>query len=401
MKQGVNSGGNRVPPSSGSHRKGWMSMEGAALSAPYLPAVREPVAAGAPGRAGPTAVRRPPSTVRPLLLFLLLAAALHADTVTWSNGRTWEGQVELADLVRLHDGRRVRSWGADEIAEIVFTPATQRMERAWVFKEAGKTAKELSGEPYPTLELQSSVALRSGEIVGGHLLTTAFYLSAGNRTEKLVLKFKLRGQEGQSVTDVVYAARIRFGPAPSAAAASPRACITVAGAGAGTELALISRARMQEAEIRRSGTNSFQIRIDGGDIVPAVRTGNTIAVGWGGRITPAARSRIEQGLRDLKDFFDDRQLLACSQDPSDETTCHTLLLLTRSARTTLDGPSTQPWRLEVWKWRLGADPGDITAATRGVLFRGIRSPDAPLPAIRIDSGLRPIERLVDGLTIQL
>lgn len=400
MKHGMNRGGNGVPSPSGPRRKGWMSMEGAALSVPHLPAVREPVATGAPGRAGPAIVHRPLSTVRPLLLFLLLAAALHADTVTWSNGRTWEGQVELAERVRLHDGRRVRSWGADEIAEIVLSPATQRMERAWVFKEAGKTAKEFSGEPYPTLELQSSVALRSGEIVGGHLLTTAFYLSVSNRTEKLVLKFKLRGQEGQSVTDVVYAARIRFGAEPAAAAGGPRACITVAGAGAGAELALVSRARMQEAGVRRSGTNTFQIRIDGGDIVPAVRTGSTIAVGWGGQITPAARSRIEQGLRDLKDFFDDRQLLACSQDPADETTCHTLLLLTRAARTTLDGPCTQPWRLEIWKWRLGSDPGDITAATRGVLFRGIRSPDAPLPAIRLDSGLRPIEQLGDGLTIQ-
>ena len=333
-----------------------------------------------------------------------------ADTVAWSNGRTWEGKVELGDsaTVRLHDGRRVRSWGLDEVAEISFVPDTQNMERAWVFKEAGKTAKEFSGEPYPTMEFRSSIALRNGETVRGHLLTTVFYLTGSNRTEKLVLKYKLRGPEGQAYTDLVYAAQIRMdaGRGGSGDPSLPlglRACrvlVTVAGVGEQVELALVSRARMQEAEVRRTSTNAFQVTLDGGDIVPAVRTGGRIAVGWGGEATPAARGRIAQGLRDLQDFFDDRHLLAIAQDPADETTCHTLLLLSRAARTTMDGPNTQPWRLEVWKWRLGAEASDITAAARCVLFRGIRAPDAPLPEIELDCGLRPVDRLAPGLTLK-
>lgn len=309
--------------------------------------------------------------------------------------------MELGDsaAVRLHDGKRVRVWGLDEVAEITFSPATQNMERAWVFKEAGKTAKEFSGEPYPTMELQATVALRNGGTASGHLLTTVFYLTASNRTEKLVLKYKLRGTEGQSYTDVVYAASIRVGAERAAAAGGGRGSITVAGVGPQAELALVSRARMQEADIQRTGTNTFRVVLDGGDLVPAVKTGGRIAVGWGGDVTPVARSRIEQGLRDLKDFFDDRRLLGISQDPTDETTCHTLLLLTRAGKTTMDGPNTQPWRLEVWKWRLGAETNDITAATRCVLFRGIRAPGAPLPEIRIDSGLHPIARLADGLIL--
>ena len=360
------------------------------------------VGAGAHARARTFNVQRSTLNAQLIVLLFCHVGGLCADTVTWSDGRTREGKVELGDaaLIRLHDGQRVRAWGVDEVAAISFSPATQEMERAWVFKEAGKTAKEFSGLPYPTLELQSAVALRTGETVHGHLLTTVFYLTVSNRTEKLVLKYKLRGQEGQSFSDVVYAASIRLGAVPQTMAGRSRVNVTLAGVTPQAELALVSRVRMQESEVRRSGTNSFQVLLDGGDIVPAVHMGGMIAVGWGGEATPAARGRIEQGLRDLKDFFDDRRLLGISQDPADETTCHTLLLLTRSAKTTMDGANTQPWRLEVWKWRLGSDVHDITAATRCVLFRGIRAPGAPLPEIKLDCGLHPLEHLSDSLTLQ-
>ena len=312
-----------------------------------------------------------------------------------------EGTVELGDsaMVRLHDGKRVRTWELAEIAGIRFSPATQDMERAWVFKEAGKTAKEYSGAPYPTLELQSTLLLRSGEAVQGHLLTTVFYLTASNRTEKLVLKYKMRGQEGQSFTDVLYVADIRLHSDRPIPAGSGHATVMLANADAQAELAMVSRARMQEADVRRTGTNAFQVAVDGGDLVAAVRSGSRIAVGWGGEVTPAARVRIEQGLLDLKDFFDDRRLLGLSQVPADSTTCHTLLLLSRAGKTTMDGPNTQPWRLEIWKWRLGAETNDITASTRCVLFRGIRAPEAPLPEIFIDAALCPLKTLPDSVTL--
>lgn len=341
--------------------------------------------------------------VAALLGVLLPAWLALADRVVWSDGRTLDGTLETGEgaAVKLHDGRQVLTWGTDEIAEITFTPATQQMERAWQFIEAGKTAKTFSGLPYPTMELQADVLLRDGRVSRGHVMTTVLYLTHDARTEKLILKYKLRGEEGQAFTNLVYPQRLIWGAqAPAAAARATAVRVTLARAGPQDELALVSRAKMTEAEVRRTAPGTFRVTLEGGDAVPAVRQGLRIAVGWRGGAPEATRLRLEQGLRDLKDFFDVRQLLAVSQETNDATTCHTLLLLSRGGATTLHAAASQPWRLEVWKWRLG-ETNDLTAASRCVLFRGVRAPEGPLPAVRLDAGLQPVDRLTNDLLLQV
>lgn len=342
-----------------------------------------------------------------LPIMLLCASQAFGDRVSWTDGREWNGKVELGEgaAISLHDGRHVRTWKPEEVARIVFEPGTQRMERAWRFLEAGKTAKEFSGEPYPTLELLATVSLRSGESARGHLMTTVFYLTREGRTEKLILAFKLRGREGQKFADLTYAREISFEADSTVGAGKPggagRCRVAVAGGGVGIELAAVSRAKMEDATVARDGTNAFSVRLDGGDVIVGVKSAEKIAVGWRGQAAAPARARIEQGVRDLRDFFDDRHLLATSQDQADETTCHTLMLLSRAGKTTYDAKASQPWRLEVWKWRVGADTNDITAASRCVLFRGIRAPDAPLPEITLSPALGKVEAILDGMTLEV
>ena len=336
------------------------------------------------------------ATVAAIAFMVLASGVSLADRVEWSDGRTWEGRIELSDgsLLRLHDGTSVREWTPADVAGITLAPVTQRLERAWRFIEAGKTAKEFTGDPYPTAELGAAVVLRSGDAVRGHLLTTVFYLTATGRTEKLVIKFKLRGNPGQTATNLVYPAAITLEPVATPSVAGRHVTVRLVGAPPATELALVSRARMAVARVRREGGDAFAVELDGGDVVAAVRTGNRITASWRGTVNAASRVRLEQGLRDLRDFFDDRQLLAASQDPADPTTCHTLLLLARAGRTTFDAAASLPWRVEVWKWRLGEDKADITAASRAVLLRGIRAPHAPLPEVVVDEAMgRALEAL--------
>lgn len=331
----------------------------------------------------------------------LLAGGAAADLVEWSDGRRWEGRIETDPDARLelHDGRQVHAWPLAEIAGIVFTPATQRMERAWHFVEAGRTAKEFSGDPYPTMELEAGVTLRDGTGLRGHLATTVLYLTAGGHTEKLVVKYKLRGRERQTMAELAYPSRITLGAEPAAAPAGgvAGAVVRVAGVGPSAELAAASRERMTVAGVRRRSADGFGVVLDGGDAVAAVRDGGRLLAGWGGELADEPRRRIEQALRDLRDFLDTRSLLAGAQDAGDPTTCHTLLLLSRSGRTTLAATASLPWHLEIWKWRLGAGTNDITAVSRCTLFRGIRGPQDPLPAVVVVPELIPPGgRIADG-----
>lgn len=319
-------------------------------------------------------------------ILLLFVAAARADRVEWSDGRTWEGTVELGPQarLRLHDGKRVREWDKAAVARMNWRPATQRMERAWQFIEAGKTAKQFTGQEYPTEELEATVTLISGERISGHLLTTVLYLTKAEQTDKLVIPHKLRGQEGERFESLVFPMEIIFGATGVASAPHGPVEVAIADAPAGAVLATVDRTDMSAGRVTPLGRGHFQVLIGGGDEILAIQTGNQITVGWRGAAPEAARRRVEQGLRDLRDFFDDRRLMALAADPHDPSTVWSLLLLTRSSPTTLDGKATLPWRLEVWRWRLGEAADDLTAAARVVLFRGIRSRQAPLPEVRMD-----------------
>ena len=321
-------------------------------------------------------------TIKRSMLLCLLASTAWADRVEWSDGRTWAGTIDLTQGIQLHDGRRVRAWEKNDIARIDWRPATQRMERAWQFIEAGRTAKQFTGAEYPTAELEAEVTLSSGERVAGHLITTVFYLTAGNQTEKLVIKHKLRGAEGAAADSIVFPVEAVFDqPAPDNGAVSNRQEVTLPDVSIDDAVTVVSRARMATGVVKPLGNHRYQAWADGADLIWAVRKGDRIEVAWRGLAPDAVRQRVEQGLADLRDFFDDRRLLSLAVDPQDPTTAWTLLLLVRVGQTTLGGGATQPWRLEIWKWRLGDAADDITAAARVVLFRGIRNREAPLPKI--------------------
>ncbi len=329
--------------------------------------------------------------VRPVAAALLTGGVAWAGHVEWSDGRLQEGTLAAGPngTVRLHDGEQVREWGLERISRVVFRPEKERLERAWRFVEAGQTRKEEWGEPFPVAELAADVWLADGGRASGHLLTTVLYLETEARTEKVVIKHKLRGKPGEALADLVYPAELVFGAlTPATDGAAVARLEVAAAAGREIEFAAVSRQTMNTARVTREapGAPVWRVVVEGADAVAALREGGRIRVGWRGVCDAAARARIAQGLVDLKDFFDGRELLACAGDPADATVCWTLLLLHRKGAVTLAAKASQPWRLEVWKWRLG-EADDISAARRAVLFRGIRAPAAPLPEIILDARL--------------
>ncbi len=325
-----------------------------------------------------------------LLFATLFALPLLADRVAWSDGQSADGRIRTGGdgRVRLHDGARLREWSLPELAALTCEPATQRMERAWRFIEAGKTAKEFHGEPYPVIELEARATLRDGRVVPGHLMTSVFYIESGDTTRKLVIRHQLKGQPGQGFGDLVYPCRMEF--ADPAVATLPTLRVQVeALAGCQPELAWVWRSPATVAgRVTRTEPGVFSVEIDGADPVIALRDGLSIAVGWPGSGDATLRARLAQGIADVKDFFDDRRLLAVASNATDVTVAYSLVLVSRAGRTTLAAAASQPWRLEVWRWRLGEGP-DVLLAARAVMYRDIRAPNAPLPTVAQDPQIRP------------
>ncbi len=329
-------------------------------------------------------------------LLLLPAGTAPADQVVWSDGETREGVVRLAGEggLRLHDGRRLHQWPLQDVASLAFHPVTQRLERAWRFIEAGRTAKERTGESYPVVELGCVAALRDGRVVAGHLLTTVFLLEETAATSKVVVRAKLRGKEGQTPADLRYPARIvrAASPPPPAGGGGCRVSLEGADAGGTPELALVMRRPVTAAmAVSRRDPCSFACQAEGEEAVWAVRDGARIVVGWTGGADDRTRARVAAALREARDFFDGRHLLAVAADAADPETVFSLVLFFRERPTTLDAGRSLPWRLEVLRWRLSGDGQDQWAA-RAVLFRGIRAPGEPLPRVVLEprwAELRP------------
>ena len=331
------------------------------------------------------------------LLTVLLVSQAWAGHVEWSDGRRQEGTLRAGPngTVRLHDGARVREWPLERVSRVVFRPEQERLERAWRFAEAGQTRKEEWGDPFPVAELAADVWLADGGRVGGHLLSTVVYLETAEGAEKIVVKHKLRGLPGEGIEALVYPAELVFG---AAEAGGGTATVRLAGSPP-CKLAAVSRETMNTADVTPAADGVWRVALEGGDAVVALRAAERIRVGWRGACDAAVTARIVRGLADLKDFFDGRELLACAADPADATVCHTLLLLHRKGATTLAAKASRPWRLEVWRWRLGGDD-DISAARRAVLFRGIRAAKAPLPRVVLDAGLAETGQLTGEVRLE-
>jgi hypothetical protein len=149
--------------------------------------------------------------------------------------------------------------------------------------------------------------------------------------------------------------------------------------------------------VRRESDGRFATTLSGGRPVVLLRVGNQLRVGWTGDRTPTTDGatnlwhRLEGALPHVRDFFDERRILAIDRDPADPERCHSLMLLLREGKTTLGGPKPNPWHVEVWTWRLGEE-GGILFEARAILIRDRRGRDEPPPEITFDEALAPRER---------
>ncbi len=293
----------------------------------------------------------------PGLLLLMLCAVLDAadGTVTFSDGTAWTGTIALASGAKLtlHDGKAVRTLDPAQVAELVFAPRAESMERAFSMPEPGKPIRVETGEPYPLRQLAVRVRLGDGTSLAGNLYATALTVLVGEEKRKLPLPSKQRGKPGQRLDQLVYVQQVRFGDVAEAGAKRLRVH-----AAANDELGAAALDGLVPLRIA-DGTVDDPLA---SPVVWAMRVGAQAAVGWGGDDV-ALRPRIQAAADQLDDFFDRKEVVAARQAGDDVLS---LMRLARERHTT-DGPS-RPWHVEVWRWRLDGERSLI--AGRVCLLRG-------------------------------
>lgn len=336
------------------------------------------------------------SAVLAITTFLSAAVAQsnRLAMVQFSNGEQAEGTLSLTpgDELKIHDGKELKTLGLDVVQDMVFEPEKETMEQKWRFLEAGRTQKEKWGKPFPVREMRATVSVADGTVIRGHVYTTVLYLEGKEQTTKVVLRAKDRGNEGQTFADIVYPVRISFSDrAPSV---NGTIGIKVSDAEATELVALTPGALLRLPATRLTEGPTFRLAgLLTSHLFLAVRTPSRITVGWPAPADTGLVTRIEQGLGNAEDFFDARTLLGVHRSGDD---VYSLLMLSRRKSTTLEAAESQPWRLEIWRWK---DNGErLMVAGRGFFFRGILAKDEQPPPVSLSAAIWATE-LKDGMEL--
>ena len=344
----------------------------------------------------------------PLLAAALLAwAAFPAPAaqeprdgrIEFSDGSLLDGKISLTPggALKIESGPQIRVLDLDRVREIRLSPEKEEMDRNWRFKAAGQTAKEFFGEPYPVRFLQATVLLSGGESFTGHLYSTVLYVEGGETAQKVLLLSKQRGAEGQSFQSIVYPTHISFAGATVADTATATLRFKGPALAPESEIAVLTRGALVRLAAAPAGpAGEFKMPSPWGrEFFLAIKTGGKIVAGWPAQKDEKNLAQVQKALPKSEDFFDERRVLGVVRDPA-AAEIYSLLLAVRKGRTTLDETRSQPWRLEIYRWKTEEGSDRLMLAGQGWLFRGIDAKNEAAPAVELSDKLWHIHR--DGET---
>jgi len=327
-----------------------------------------------------------------ILNFALLLGGIAAATaqeragkIEFSDSNVLSGVISLTPgtELKIQAGPSVRVLAFDRVQEIWFTPEKEEMERAWRFKEAGQTAKEFFGDPYPVRHLATTVTLGDGEKISGHLYTTVLYVTDGDNVQKIILLAKQRGKEGDTMPSLVYPQRIYFGDKATVATATVK--LKLSGLGPKPEVVAITRGALVQLEAKPSGgPGEFSMPSPlGKEFFLAVKSGQRMQVGWPKASDEKIVTLVQSALTNSEDFFDHRQVLGAVEDTTNSE-IYSLVFAIRKGKTY--GTSDQTWRLELYRWKLD-DDRRVMLAGQDYFFRGTTPKNQPPPPVELSEKL--------------
>jgi hypothetical protein len=312
-----------------------------------------------------------------------------------SDGTVIAGKLSLTpgSGLKLQSADGIHTLALDRVREIRLTPEKEDLERNWRFKEAGQTAKEFFGEPYPVRSLRATIELAGGETLTGHLYTTVLYVESGESARKVVLPSKQRGQEGQTLAALTYVSRVSFVGAAVADEVTSTLRIKWPLPQARDQVAILTRGSLARFEGSTSGVaGEFKVSSPlGEEFFVAINTGGKIVIGWPAARDDQALARARSALPQSEDFFDQRRVLGVLRDAEGEN-LYALVMALRKGGTTLNETRSQPWRVEIYRWKTEPDTGLLMLAGQGYLFRGAVAKGEAPPTVELSAKLWQVHK---------
>ena len=318
------------------------------------------------------------------------ATAPRAGRVEFSDGSALAGAISITpgSELKIHLDNQVRTLAFERVREMRLEVENESLEQAYRMPEAGKAFRVAEGKPFPVRALKTTVSLAGGEALAGHLYTTVLYIESGDDARKVVLLAKQRGKEGQALKDLVYPVKVSFEDPGAPAGDVARLRLTLPetrGAGGVVALTLGALDRM---EAKPSGGPGEYVLpgASGAGFFLAVNHGARVLVGWPRGPEEKAAAMVRAAFTNSEDFFDDRRVLAVHQDEPRQL-IYSLVMSVRRGKTSLEEKKSQPWRLELYRWKLDDDGTRVMLAGKGYFFRGIDARQESVPTVELSPGL--------------
>lgn len=323
------------------------------------------------------------------------------------------GTIKTTDMITGEDVPygKVRQFTFDPVSEIRFHPKREEIRQDWKFVEKTKydektavadfspAKKEFWGETYPLRYLSCEVLFSSGETIAGHLYSVVLYLETEEKTSRIIIRSKQRGDKGTKMDDLVYVTKIKMLDQGEDIAADVIVRFAAMAFEPNDVVQAVTRDSLTPVPTERGDDpGTFIVKSTfGEDFYLAVRKGRRCFVGW-----PRTKDRklftiAESHVKRQRDFYNDKKLLSVMLSTDGKEVLTLLNLRRRFAPTNFGsiggewdkqrGTIVEPWRLSIWRWKYDPVNQDMLLSARGTFFRLIFLPEHPTPEAEISEEL--------------
>jgi hypothetical protein len=271
--------------------------------------------------------------------------------------------------IKFHAENGWKNFTLDQIRAIRFSVEKEELVQDWRFPEAGKTKKEIWGDPYPIRYFKTELELVSGDRVSGHLYTTMLYVETEQGTRKLLLDAKQRGDKGMTLNELIYPETLLFDRDGASASFKRSVKIDSPPIGNNSTVRALQFSSLLPLAVTPEENGSFNVEVmDGEKMILGVRNGMDIFVGWPPGEDPELTASITAALKNVNDFYESRELIGAFR--GEDSNVYALVRLSRKGEMVGSAKDNgYPWQVAVWEWKMDEVAGRLMLHRRGYFFR--------------------------------